>query len=104
MKIPTLTDAEVQAGLQRLPGWTVLNGKLHRECKFGDFSEAFGFMASCALVAQKQDHHPEWFNVFNRVVVDLTTDDAGGISSLDFALATEMDKAARQRAGTMSTP
>lgn len=96
MKIPMLTDAEVRAGLQRLPGWTVLNGKLHREYKFGDFSEAFGFMASCAFVAQKQDHHPEWFNVFNRVVVDLTTHDVGGISSLDFALAMEMDKAAQR--------
>jgi 4a-hydroxytetrahydrobiopterin dehydratase len=52
-------------------------------------------MTTCALVAQKQDHHPEWFNVFNRVVVDLTTHDAGGISALDFALATEMEKAAR---------
>jgi 4a-hydroxytetrahydrobiopterin dehydratase len=95
MKIPKLTDGEVKAALQNLPGWSLHDGKLHREYKFGDFSEAFGFMSNCALVAQRQDHHPEWFNVFNRVVVDLTTHDAGGISALDFALATEMEKAAR---------
>jgi 4a-hydroxytetrahydrobiopterin dehydratase len=90
-----LTDGEVKAGLQKLPGWALNDGKLHREYKFANFSEAFGFMTNCALVAQKQDHHPEWFNAFNRVVVDLTTHDAGGISALDFALATEMEKAAR---------
>jgi 4a-hydroxytetrahydrobiopterin dehydratase len=95
MKVSKLTNAEVKVGLQGLPGWALHNGKLHREYKFGDFSEAFGFMATCALVAQKQDHHPEWFNVFDRVVVDLTTHDAGGISALDFALATEMERAAR---------
>ena len=95
-KIPKLGDAAVKSGLQKLPGWALHDGKLHREYKFGDFSEAFGFMARCALVAQGLDHHPEWFNVFDRVVVDLTTDDAGGISALDFALATEMEKAAKR--------
>jgi 4a-hydroxytetrahydrobiopterin dehydratase len=95
MKVSKLTDGEVKVGLQGLPGWTLHNGKLHREYKFGDFSEAFGFMATCALVAQKQDHHPEWFNIFDRVVVDLSTHDAGGISALDFALATEMERVAR---------
>jgi 4a-hydroxytetrahydrobiopterin dehydratase len=95
MKIPKLTESQVKVGLQALPGWVLHKGKLHREYKFGDFSEAFGFMATAALVAQKQDHHPEWLNVFNLVVVDLTTHDAGGISALDFALATEMERAAR---------
>jgi 4a-hydroxytetrahydrobiopterin dehydratase len=94
MKIAKLNDSEVKAGLQNLRGWTQRDGKLHREYKFGDFSEAFGFMSHCALLAQKQDHHPEWFNVFDRVVVDLTTHDAGGISALDLALAREMEKAA----------
>jgi len=95
MKVSKLTDGEVKVRLRGLPGWVLQNEKLHREYKFGDFSEAFGFMATCALVAQQQDHHPEWSNVFDRVVVDLTTHDAGGISALDFALATEMEKAAR---------
>jgi 4a-hydroxytetrahydrobiopterin dehydratase len=94
MKIPKLSDEDVKARLDKLPGWALEHGKLHREYKFGGFAEAFGFMSTCALVAQKQDHHPEWFNVFDRVVVDLTTHDAGGISALDFALATEMEKAA----------
>lgn len=99
MKAPRLTDEEVNARLRELPGWALRDGKLHREYEFGSFAEAFGFMSTCALVAQKQDHHPEWFNVFNRLVVDLTTHDAGGISARDFALATEMDKAARPVAG-----
>ena len=92
-KVPKLTDDEVQAGLRRLPGWMLRGGRLHREYAFGDFAEAFGFMTRCALLAQKHDHHPEWLNAFNRVVVDLTTHDAGGISALDFALANEMEKA-----------
>jgi 4a-hydroxytetrahydrobiopterin dehydratase len=99
MKIPRLSDTEVKVRLHELPAWTLTKGKLHREYKFGGFAEAFGFMSTCALVAQKQDHHPEWFNVFNRVVVDLTTDDAGGITALDFALAAEMEKAARPAVG-----
>jgi 4a-hydroxytetrahydrobiopterin dehydratase len=94
MKIPRLSDEEVKARLNKLPGWTLHDGKLHREYKFGGFAEAFGFMSTCALVAQKQDHHPEWFNVFDRVVVDLTTHDAGGVSALDFTLAADMEKAA----------
>lgn len=94
MKVFKLSEGDVKAGLRGLPEWRLHDGKLHREYKFADFSEAFGFMARCALVAQKQDHHPEWRNVFDRVVVDLTTHDAGGISALDFALATEMEKAA----------
>jgi 4a-hydroxytetrahydrobiopterin dehydratase len=106
MKVSKLSDEEVKAQLHELPGWMLCDGKLHREYKFGGFAEAFGFMSTCALVAQKQDHHPEWSNVFDRVVVDLTTDDAGGVSALDFALAIEMEKAAgpaRERRG-MSEP
>jgi 4a-hydroxytetrahydrobiopterin dehydratase len=94
MKITKLPDEEVKARLHDLHGWALRDGKLHREYEFHGFAEAFGFMSTCALVAQKQDHHPEWFNVFNRVVVDLTTHDAGGVSARDFALATEMEKAA----------
>jgi 4a-hydroxytetrahydrobiopterin dehydratase len=93
-KVPKLSDEDVKARLKGLPGWAVREGKLHREYKFGDFVEAFGFMTRCALMAEKQDHHPEWFNVYNRVLVDLTTHDAGGISALDFTLASEMERAA----------
>jgi 4a-hydroxytetrahydrobiopterin dehydratase len=99
MKVFRLTDEEVTARLHKLPGWALRDGKLHREYKFDGFAEAFGFMSTCALVAQKQDHHPEWLNIFNRVVVDLTTHDAGGISASDFALATEMEKAAHPPGG-----
>jgi 4a-hydroxytetrahydrobiopterin dehydratase len=98
MKIAKLSDKDVTARLHELPGWTLAAGKLHREYKFGGFAEAFGFMSTCALVAQKKDHHPEWSNVFDRVVVDLATHDAGGITALDFALATEMEAAARRSA------
>jgi 4a-hydroxytetrahydrobiopterin dehydratase len=98
MNVHKLSNEEVKARLRTLPRWELSNGKLHREYKFEGFAEAFGFMSTCALVAQKQDHHPEWFNAFDRVVVDLTTDDAGGISALDFSLAAEMEKAAHPTA------
>ncbi len=92
MKPTKLSDDDLRAQLEKHPHWTLVGGKLHREFKFADFVSAFGFMASCALVAEKLDHHPEWFNVYSKVVVDLTTHDAGGISALDFALAQKMDQ------------
>jgi 4a-hydroxytetrahydrobiopterin dehydratase len=75
-----------------MQGWTLANGKLHREYKFADFVHAFGFMATAAIAIEKMNHHPEWFNVYNRVVVDLTTHDAGGISQRDFELAGLLDQ------------
>ncbi len=96
MAIAKLGTEEINARLSKLTGWTLKDGKLHREYKFASFVEAFGFMASCALVAEKHDHHPEWFNVYNKVIVDLTTHDAQGISARDFTLAEAMDKLARQ--------
>ena len=90
-----LSDTEIQTRLADLPGWSLANGKLHREYRFGDFVEAFGFMASAALVAESMNHHPEWFNVYNRVRVDLNTHDAGGITALDFTLAEKMDALAK---------
>ena len=90
-----LSDTEIQTRLANLPGWSLANGKLHREYRFGDFVAAFGFMASAALVAESMNHHPEWFNVYNRVRVDLNTHDAGGITALDFALAEKMDALAK---------
>jgi len=71
-----------------------LNGKLHRELRFADFSAAFGFMTRVALAAEKADHHPEWSNVWNRVTIDLTTHDAGGITANDVALAQHINKLA----------
>jgi 4a-hydroxytetrahydrobiopterin dehydratase len=96
MKISKLSESEVQERLQKLPRWSLRAGKLHRDYAFADFAEAFGFMARCALIAEKSDHHPEWFNVYSKVSVDLTTHDAGGISERDFALAEQMEKAAAQ--------
>jgi len=91
MPITQATDDEIQAFLAENPGWRLADGKLHREYKFGDFVEAFGFMARAALLAERADHHPEWCNVYSRVVVDLTTHEAGGITIRDFDLAGQME-------------
>ena len=91
MTVRRLTDDEVTAALAELTGWSLVGGKLHREYRFADFVEAFAFMTAVALVAEKRDHHPEWSNVWNRVVVDLTTHDAGGVSQRDVDLARRMD-------------
>jgi 4a-hydroxytetrahydrobiopterin dehydratase len=77
-----------------LEGWTVKGGKLHKEYSFDDFVAAFGFMTSAALCAEKRNHHPEWFNVYNRVRVDLSTHDAGGITMFDIELARDFDRVA----------
>ncbi len=90
-----LTKEEVSAGLGDLPGWSLNHGKLRREFKFANFTEAFGFMTSAAIEAEKMNHHPEWFNVYNKVVIDLTTHDAGGVTKLDFELAGKMNKLAK---------
>ena len=86
-----LSDADVTNKLDALPGWSLVAGKLHRDFKFASFVEAFGFMTSAAIEAEKMNHHPEWFNVYSKVAVDLTTHDAGGITELDFALAERMN-------------
>jgi 4a-hydroxytetrahydrobiopterin dehydratase len=89
-----LSESEIAAALSKLPGWKLQAGKLHREYKFRDFVTAFGFMASAALVAQAMDHHPEWFNVWNTVRIDLATHDAAGITALDVTLAQAMEELA----------
>lgn len=89
-----LSDDAINAGLDELPGWSLENEKLRREFKFANFAEAFGFMTSAAIEAEKMDHHPEWFNVYSKVVVDLTTHSAGGITELDLDLARKMNKLA----------
>lgn len=89
MTIPRLTDAEVAALLADVPGWSLReDGKaITRTFTFADFNQAFGFMARVALYADKADHHPEWFNVYNRVEMTLTTHDADGLSARDAAMA-----------------
>lgn len=86
-----LSETEISRHLESRPDWSVVGGKLHRELKFADFNEAWGFMCRVALVAERMNHHPEWFNVYNTVKIDLTTHDAGGISARDFALAEKID-------------
>lgn len=94
MRLKKLTDEERSGALRELPEWRVANDKLHREYKFADFIHAFGFMASAALAIEKMNHHPEWLNVYNRVVVDLTTHDSGGITENDVKLAKVLDSLA----------
>jgi len=95
MAIIKSTEAEIQELLAEFDAWTVENGKLHREYKFRSFVQAFGFMAQVALLAERAAHHPEWANVYNRVVVDLTTHDAGGITRKDLELARQMEQLAK---------
>ena len=91
-----LNDTELAAAIDGLPGWTLANGKLHREYKFPDFVHAFGFMATAAIAIEAMEHHPEWSNVWNRVVVDLTTHDAGGITAKDIMLAGKLEELAKR--------
>lgn len=90
-----LSKDDITAGLENLPGWTLTNDKLRREFVFANFTQAFGFMTSAAIEAEKMDHHPEWSNVYNKVIVDLTTHSAGGITELDFELAGKMNELAK---------
>ena len=91
-----LTGNARQAALAKLSGWSELEGRdaISRKFTFKDFSEAFGFMARAALIAEKLDHHPEWFNVYNTVEVTLATHEAGGVTERDVQLAQEMNRLA----------
>ena|ERR1041385_9331286 len=93
-----LSEQEIAAALASLTGWSVVSAKLHREYKFPDFVHAFGFMATCATAIEAMNHHPEWFNVYGKVTVDLTTHDAGGITHKDVELATLMEGIAKKLA------
>jgi 4a-hydroxytetrahydrobiopterin dehydratase len=86
-----LSDAEIEHSLNRVPGWMVQDGKLHREFRFRYFNQAFGFMTRAALCSETMNHHPEWSNVYATVIVDLVTHSADGITNLDFALAKKMN-------------
>lgn len=92
--IAKLTDAERKTALATLASWRMVEGKdaLFRAFKFKDFIEAWGFMNRVALLAQAQDHHPEWFNVYNKVEITLTTHDCQGLSARDVRLAQDIDK------------
>ncbi len=89
-----LSESDTRARLTALPSWRVVEGKLHRELAFPDFVRAFGFMSQVALAAERLGHHPEWQNVYGRVVIDLTTHDVGGLSERDFELARIIDQLA----------
>lgn len=96
MAAQLLKDDALNTVLNELSGWTLEDdGKaINKTFKFASFVEAFGFMTRCAFAAEKMNHHPEWFNVYNRVEVRLTTHDSGGVTDLDAQLAGSMDKAA----------
>lgn len=82
-----LSDEQIKTELLGLSGWSVVNGKLHKDFVFDDFVEAFGFMTRAAIHIEKINHHPEWFNVYNKISVDLVTHDASGITQNDIVLA-----------------
>lgn len=89
-----LDPGEVDAWLSEHTDWSLRNGMLHAEFVFDDFVSAFGFMSQVALYAEKADHHPDWSNVYNRVTVDLSTHDIGGLSDADLRLAETMSRLA----------
>ena len=87
-----MSDSDLQSELTNLPGWARQEDRLYREFRFEDFVEAFGFMTSVALLAERANHHPEWRNVYNRVYIELTTHEAGGLTHRDIALAREIGR------------
>lgn len=96
--LPQILTADARkAALAKLPGWAEVDGRdaIAKKFVFKDFSEAFGFMTRSALMAEKMDHHPEWFNVYRTVEVTLATHDAGGVTERDVKLAETMDRIAR---------
>ena len=94
MAATPLRAEQIEALPSQFPAWVVINGKLRRELRFADFVQAFGFMSQVALVAEAMGHHPECSNVWNRVVIELTTHDTGGLSDLDVGLARRIDQIA----------
>ncbi|MBH5323298.1 4a-hydroxytetrahydrobiopterin dehydratase [Aurantiacibacter sediminis] len=93
MSVAKLTEAEANVAVESLNGWEFdrEGGAIKRTFEFGDFVEAWGFMSRVAILAEKQDHHPEWFNVYNKVEITLTTHDADGLSERDVKLAGDID-------------
>jgi 4a-hydroxytetrahydrobiopterin dehydratase len=93
MKMKKLEAKARTAALKKLKGWKETKGgeAIARSFKFKDFNEAFGFMTRVALLADKMDHHPEWFNVYNKLDVTLSTHDAGGVTQNDIDMAAAMN-------------
>jgi len=89
-----LSEKEIHEQTVNLRGWKVVDGKVSKTFEFDDFVQAFGFMTMVAIEAEKMNHHPEWFNVYNKVKIDLVTHDVGGISNYDIRLAKTIDKLA----------
>ena len=94
MSRETLSSEALEEAVKSLPHWSVQDGKLHREYKFRDFTHAFGFIAAAATVIEKMDHHPEWFNVYGTVRIDLWTHSSGGITPMDVQLAAVLESLA----------
>lgn len=94
MPISQASDQQIQDFLSLHADWILKDNKLHREYQFENFVEAFSFMTQASLIAELHNHHPEWCNVYNKVVIDLTTHEAGGITLRDFTLAIEMESIA----------
>lgn len=90
-----LSEQDIQQQVAKLEGWKVVGGKVNKTLEFKDFVQAFGFMTRVAMEAEKMNHHPEWFNVYNRVRIDLMTHDVGGISNYDIKLAKIIDRIAK---------
>ena len=82
-----LSEEKLEEELSKLSGWSIVNDKLHKEFLFENFNQAFGFMVRASMEIEKMNHHPEWFNVYNKITVDLTTHDSGGITKNDINLA-----------------
>lgn len=95
MTLVKLTEEQIKKELPNLQGWSVVNGKLHKDFVFADFIEAFGFMSRAAIHIEKMNHHPEWFNVYNKIKVELVTHDAGGITQNDVNLAKTLNSLAK---------
>ena len=95
MALEKLADEQIRKELSNISGWNVMNGKLHKDFVFKDFIDAFGFMSRAAIHIEKMNHHPEWFNVYNKIKVDLVTHDAGGITQNDINLAKILNSLAK---------
>jgi 4a-hydroxytetrahydrobiopterin dehydratase len=92
MSVEKMTAQQIETSLNDLSGWELKDDKLHRQLKFKNFVQAFGFMTQAAIVVEQMNHHPEWSNVYNRVTIDLTTHEVGGISQRDVELAQKINE------------
>lgn len=97
MTATKLNKQDAAKELKKIAGWSIKRGNLHRVFEFKDFSQAFGFMAQVALAAESMNHHPDWSNAWNKVVIDLSTHSAGGLTANDFELADKIQKIFNRR-------